>query len=150
LTYTTTWTTGTSDITGTSDTISSDIYITTDATTTTDFTTSDTGYYYAPVVSTEAYYFGQDKLKLPTYDEFDSDYMQDTQDTEDPLKIMKRLARGCYKGNSCVKCNNKRIEIAYLEKYQVIPINYSTSLNTTVDYTIELVNAPTLAYTSGE
>lgn len=60
-------------------------------------------------------------LELPKLKEFDDDYDVDTQDTEDPLNIMKRLARGCYKGNSCVDCNNERIKEEYIKKYNRLP-----------------------------
>ncbi len=76
-------------------------------------------------------------IALPTYNEFDSDYDTDTQNTEDPLKIMKRLARGCYKGNSCIKCNNKRIIKAFYEKY-----GYGTSTTDWTNVTIPYITAP--------
>lgn len=105
---------------------------------TTSFTWGTTTYTLSPLR------YNHEENKIPTFEEFDFDYGKDTQETEDPLKIMKRIARGCYKGNSCVKCNNERIEKEYQEKYGSIAYMFDNA--TTVAWTPYL--SPTVTWTT--
>lgn len=71
--------------------------------------------------------------------QFDPEYDTDTQE-DDPRSILKRLARGCEKGNSCVVCNNKRIRKEYNKKLKrdMFPYwssNITTQLTYTFNYT---------------
>ncbi len=90
-------------------------------------------------------FIGYDPIALK---QFDPEYDTDTQ-KDDPLSILKRSSRGCYKGNSCLDCNNKRIQKEYdkrgivfplmaIDPAQPIPppVTYTYNYNSTDDQTL--------------